>query len=335
MERRLSLYSDADAETLKIARAERSKAEGWTASKADSSEFPDEKSARSFLRTLEEGCIGLERAHEIDRHAESATEEEAIMFRRVPLTLVAPIVFVFAAALSLPACAEKPGPAKETPAPARAPTPAPAQATSQNAQPAGKMTKVVFRTVMPGLSADNPDTKPKTLYRLDDRYGRIEHPLDPVTGVQALVIVASPDGWFVDRAKQTATHFLDPGPTYNFHALIAPHKGLPKEFHALEFGRELEFVEAHGARVTTEHSGKGTPADIHEADFKGVQVYVSTDAGTRKVRSVVVARGKTIVESVHYDEYETDLPPDLSLFATPTGVRITEQQAQQKPTKKH
>jgi hypothetical protein len=261
------------------------------------------------------------------------------MIRRVPLTLVAPAALVLAAALSLPACAEKAGPGKEqppAPAPAQAPTPAPARAASEKAQPAptGKMTKMVFRTVMPGLPADNPDTKPKTLYRLDNRYGRIEQPLDPVTGVQALVIVASPDGWFVDRAKGTGTHFLDHGPTYDFHALIAPHKGLPKEFHALEFGRELDFVEAHGAKVTTEHSAKGAPADIHEADFKGVQVYVSTDAGTRKVRSVVVARGKTIVESLHYDEYETDLPPDLSLFAPPAGVRISEQQAQRKPAKK-
>ena len=248
--------------------------------------------------------------------------------------LQAPRVLVgIALAVGLAAgCAGQKGPAKAPPAP-KAPAPAP---STQSLPPAtGKMTKVVFRTVMPGMPADSPDAKPKTLYRLDNRYGRIEHPVDPKTGVEAVVIVASPDGWFVDRAKGTATHFVDPGPTFNFRAPIAPRRELPKSVaEGLEFGRELYFVEAHHPKVTRERSPKGVEAEVHEAEVEGAQVFVSTDVGTRNVRSVVVAKGNRILESFHYDEYKTDLPPDLSLFSPPPGVRIVEQQAAKKPVKK-
>ena len=259
------------------------------------------------------------------------------MSRGSRLTPFGACLVAFAIASIVAACAQKAGPPRTSPtAPAPIPAPAVTPTPSGSAAPAttGKMTKVVFRTVLPGLSADNPDTKPKTLYRLDNRYGRIEYPLDPATGLQALVIVASPDAWFVDRGKSTATHILDPGPTYNFRAPIAPHRGLPPEFLGLEFGRELDFVDAHGAKVKPDRSPRGEAVDIHESTLNGVQVLVSTEAGTRKVLSVVLARDKTILVSVHYDEYATDLPPDLSLFAPPAGVRISEQQAQKKVPKK-
>src|SRR5512139_626287 len=56
-----------------------------------------------------------------------------------------------------------------------------------------EMVKVVFRSRLPGLPAGHTDAKPKTLYRVGERWGRLEHPDNPV--LHPMVIVASPDVW--------------------------------------------------------------------------------------------------------------------------------------------
>lgn len=208
--------------------------------------------------------------------------------------------------------------AQEAPAPAR---PAPPPSTS----PPPEMVKLVFHSAMPGLDPDSPDAQRKTLYRAGERWGRMEHPRNPRTGQRPLVVVASPDGWFVDLEAKTARHFLDPGPTYRFRAPIVEQPGLPKSLESLEFGREFEFLDAHGAKRRRLTSANGEEADVYETSVDGVTVHVSTLPDTRAVRTVIVTEDRRILAAYRYDEYRAGLPTDLSLFAPPEGVRVTEQ----------
>jgi len=234
-----------------------------------------------------------------------------------------PALFLTVVSLSLPAAsdaqrAEKPGkPRGDAPAaaPIEPPPPAP---------PPASMVKVVMRSAIerPG---DSLEEEPKTLYRAGDRWGRIEHPKNPETGVQPIVIVASPDAWFVDRAKKTAEHFRDPGPTFRFRApIVDPAPELPKALEELEFGREFEFLDAHGAKRRREESD-GKQADIHSVEVEGgITVEVSTKPNSREPVAVVVRRDRTLLAAYRYQDYQEGVRTDPKLFEPPKGFRVTE-----------
>ena len=215
--------------------------------------------------------------------------------------------------------------AQEAPAPAGSAPPPPAA-------PPAEMLKVVFHSEMPKLDPKSPDAQRKTLYRAGERWGRMEHPRNPSTGQQPLVIVASPDAWFVDLNAKTAEHFRDPGPTYRFRAVIVQaRRGLPKSLESLEFGREFEFLDAHAAKRRRLTSETGEEADVYETTLDGVTVHVSTPPDRRAVRTVVVTQDRQILAVYRYDEYRTGLPTDPSLFAPPQGVRVSEQEKRAPP----
>lgn len=205
------------------------------------------------------------------------------------------------------------------------PAPPPAEA------PPPTMTKVVVHTVFPGLSHKDVDTQPKVIYRAGDRWGRVEHPKN-AAGMVPVVIVASPDAWFVDLAKKQAEHILDPGPTYRFRApIVDPGPGVPKELAELEFGREFAFVDAHHGKRGAESTKQGGKADFYEVAFEGgTKVTVSAKPNTRDVEAVVVMQGQKVLASYRYDEYQAALPTNPSLFAPPKDVRIVERKAAKK-----
>jgi len=205
------------------------------------------------------------------------------------------------------------------------------------AAPPPSMTKVVAHTDFPGIDPKDPDRKPKTIYRAGDRWGRVEYPLDQRTGVHALVVVASPDGWFVDLAKGEAEHFRDAGPTYRFRApLVDAGPGVPKALADLEFGREFAFIEATHAKRRTESTKTGTKADFYQTKLEdGVDVSISAKPDTHDVLAVVVMKGQKVLAAYRYDEYQPSLPTDPSLFAPPKGVRVVEQKTPAKPPAKH
>jgi hypothetical protein len=188
-----------------------------------------------------------------------------------------------------------------------------------------EMVKVVFRSRRPGLPAGHTDTKPKTLYRVGERWGRLEHPDNPV--LHPVVIVASPDVWFIDLRKHIARHSLDPGPHYAFRAPIVDHlePGMPRQLLDLEFGRELEFMAAHGATPKRTKGKAGPALDVYETEIEGVQIAVSAIADTKQVHSVLVFRDKkTVIAAYLYDEYRRE-PAVPALFALPDGVKVVEE----------
>ena len=186
-----------------------------------------------------------------------------------------------------------------------------------------EMVKVVFRSRLPGLPAGHTDAKPKTLYRVGERWGRLEHPDNPV--LHPLVIVASPDVWLVDLRTHTARHSVDPGPRLAFHAPVVDRlaPGMPRALLDFEFGRELEFMEAHGAKPHRIKEKSG-PLDVYETVIDGIHIGVSTVPDTRQVHSVLVFRDKkTVIAAYLYDEYRRE-PAEPALFTLPQGIKVVE-----------
>ena len=55
-----------------------------------------------------------------------------------------------------------------------------------------EMVKIVYRRTGPKIAPDSTDSKPITLYAADEKYTRIEYPLDPAHGTQMLRITKEP-----------------------------------------------------------------------------------------------------------------------------------------------
>jgi len=187
--------------------------------------------------------------------------------------------------------------------------------------PAGKMVKVVFRNVSPGVQADSFEGGPRTLYRLGEGYGRMEYPQDS-KGQHPLMVVASPDFWLVDLAGKTARHQTDSGPSQLFRAPVVPPETALPALRKLEFGREFEFLEARGATVAEVEAPSGGRLDRYEAPVGNLRVLVFTKPGERRVSALEILEARKVRLSYRYDEYRDDLEPDLTLFRLPPDVRV-------------
>ena len=188
-----------------------------------------------------------------------------------------------------------------------------------------EMVKVVYRGESASLAPDHPDNRPKTLYRVGERWGRLEHPEIPA--LHPLVIVASPDIWFVDLETKSARHSLDPGPRFAFRAPIVSRKlpDMPDEIFELEFGRELEFLEARGAKRRAGETRGGEKVDFYETEFADARIVASTIPNTRELRSIIVLRKGQILAAYVYEEYERGLAADPALFTLPDGIEVVEE----------
>jgi hypothetical protein len=116
------------------------------------------------------------------------------------------------------------------------------------------MTKIVFRRISQDIVPDSFAAKPVTLYRVADKYSRIEEPPNPERGIHNLIISKEPDGWTINLLDKTARHLIDAGPTFSARTPIIwtpKPNGQPdpdKEFQDLEFGYEVRFFRQHKAR---------------------------------------------------------------------------------------
>jgi len=183
-----------------------------------------------------------------------------------------------------------------------------------------RMTKVVYRNAAADVRSGSRAARPFTLYRLGDRFGRLEEEPDGAMESQLLLVVAQPDVWELNVARGTGRHRWDPGPDYVFRApVVAPRRG--ERTPTLELGRELEWLRAHGATKETRLVA-GVRSDVWTARADGCAVTVLADPGTDRPRRVTVKReGRTLAE-LEILEYERDLPPRLELFAPPGGIRL-------------
>jgi hypothetical protein len=187
------------------------------------------------------------------------------------------------------------------------------------------MTKVVYRDILTNLLSSSFAAQPITLYRFGKKYGRIEEAPDSVLKIHGLIIVDEPDAWMINLITKTGVHMVDSGPTYEFHDLIvSPHAKTQAEFRTFtslpinkfQFGKEVEFLKTYKAEKLSDH---------YELIIDGYTIELFPKAGTEIPYQLKIFKGEPLISYLQYDEYKTDLPLDLSLFAPPPGIKISEQ----------
>ena len=193
-----------------------------------------------------------------------------------------------------------------------------------------RMTKIVFRSMSPDTAPDSFGAQPKTLYRVSDKYWRIEEAPDPAGSIHTLRITREPDAWIINLLDNTARHIIDPGPTFFARLPIIlklKTNGQPdpdKEFQGLEFGNEMGFFHLHKARDIglRKVEEKDCKALAIKSGAREVTLLLDPDTG-KPVQMDFTKDGKPDF-SFRYLSYETDLPFDPSLFEPPPGLKITE-----------
>jgi hypothetical protein len=192
------------------------------------------------------------------------------------------------------------------------------------------MTKIVLRRISPGIASDSSGTQSVTLYRVSDKYSRIEEPPNPERGIHNLIINKEPDSWTINLLDKTVRHSVDPGPTFSAHTPIIwtpKPDGQPdpdKEFQDLEFGNEVGFFRGHKARDIGLR--KVEEKECSALAIKAVEreVILLVDPVTDKPVQMDFTKDGKPDFSIRYLSYETDLPFDSSLFEPPPGLKITE-----------
>ncbi len=192
------------------------------------------------------------------------------------------------------------------------------------------MTKIVYRLAGPEIKPDSPDAQPRTVYRAQDKYLRIEEPPNPAKKMHMLKITREPDAWAINLMDHTAQHLLDPGPTFNVRAPIIwvqrpPDEPDPdRQFMALEFGNEEAFFRQNQARELEPRKidGKECKALAIKTDTRELTLLLDPETG--KPVQIEGTKGGKPDFVLRYVSYETNLPFDPSLFEPPEGLKITE-----------
>lgn len=188
------------------------------------------------------------------------------------------------------------------------------------------MDRIIYRHV-PAEEVDRSKapfaSHPHTLYRFGPSKGRTEH-RDPETGIELLLVYAGPDLWMANLADNRGLHIIDGGPTFFFHAPIAPMlKGQHPKGHPLgelEFGNEMTFLREHHASV----KGQSQFLVIYTVQMQGLTVELELKRADRKPSRIrILSQGK-IDLNVEYLDYSLDLPPDEKLFTKPAGIEFKE-----------
>ena len=179
----------------------------------------------------------------------------------------------------------------------------------------------VLRVVTVFESAKAPEgsfaRKPKTLYRLGEKYGRMEEELDEERNTRGLIVVNEPDVWMVNLADHTGRHIVDTGDTIVFHAPLVD-QAQSKLWSQFEFGCEVEFMKAVGAEA--EKLAGGETRYTHSAEGVTVSLLVKADGKPARVD----IQTKEEPYTLRYLAFETVDEPPASLFTKPQGIRFTE-----------
>jgi hypothetical protein len=113
-----------------------------------------------------------------------------------------------------------------------------------------KMTHLIVQMSGTDIPVGSFAAKPKVYWRALNQYCRVDEERDPENGIHGTLVMNEPDVWMVNLADNTAKHLVDQGPTFNCKLPIFafdPEMAKSK-IGELEFGRELEFFRANGAK---------------------------------------------------------------------------------------
>jgi hypothetical protein len=188
-----------------------------------------------------------------------------------------------------------------------------------------KMMKIITRDTSPNKPSHPFGTLPKTLYRMGETYGRIEEMPDPDHGIHGLVVIAEPKIWMINLWVKAGRLIVDPGPTYVFRANIIPPEGKKQKppLQDFEFGREYEFLRTHNA-TDSQETIQGNTYDVLTVALDGYTLKLFSTKGKDQPFRVIVSKAGQVVCQYDYDEYKTDMPPQMDLFKPPPNVKVIE-----------
>jgi len=196
-----------------------------------------------------------------------------------------------------------------------------------------KMTHIVFQFEDSDIPEGHFALAPKEMWRLGNRYLRMEEAPDPKHGIHGLVIADEPHIYIINRYNNQAQHIVDPGPTFEIHMPIFPSRpkkgemNREKEISKLEFGNELEFFKQRKSRRMPNVLMKGKNYNAFMLTIDGADLFLFTDKTSgQPVQLTIQSEKESFV--VHYEIYESGLKPDMELFKVPEGLKIIEAKGQ-------
>lgn len=189
---------------------------------------------------------------------------------------------------------------------------------SESESPA-TMQRIKLRYVAEDIEPDSFAAQPRVCYRAGNLFGRIEEAPDTKLGLHGLIIISCPDVWMVNLTDNSGKHIVDKSPPSTVHLPIISSG--PKQYKALEFGRELEFFRTNGAAPQP-----GPEVDKHKTtSYKYGDDLVETelliDEKEQPLRLIITTpNGKRTLE---YLAYET-VPFAPEKFEKPANVAFSE-----------
>jgi hypothetical protein len=188
-----------------------------------------------------------------------------------------------------------------------------------------KMTNMIVQMSGTEIPAESFAAKPKVYWRASTQYCRIDEESDPKNGIHGRMIINEPDVWLVNLADNTARHIVDAGPTFNCRLPIfaTDQETAKSKLGELEFGQEIEFFEANGAK-SVEGPKLQFEANYYELTIGDSILKLVERADIHAPLLIALIRGEKVVQ-VRYLLWDDQVPFKAELFAKPTGVTIEEQ----------
>jgi hypothetical protein len=186
------------------------------------------------------------------------------------------------------------------------------------------MTHVIAQMSGTDFPTDSFAAKPKIYWRASNRYCRVDEEPDPKNTIHGRLIINEPDAWLVNLADNSAKHLVDQGPTFNCKLpIFALDPELAKsKIGELEFGRELEFFRANGAKVV-EGPKLEFKANYHELTIGDSVLKLIERDDIHAPILIGLIRGANVVQC-RYLFWDDQAPFKPDVFAKPVGVKIEE-----------
>jgi len=192
--------------------------------------------------------------------------------------------------------------------------------------PPAYMTHMIVEMTGSEIPSDSFAAKPKIMWRAATAFCRIDEEPDEKYGIHGRIIIHEPDVWMVNRADNTARHFVDKGPTFNCRLPMFAFDAetLKTKIGELEFGRELEFFQKNGA-VRVDGPKVSFAANYYELKIDDAVLRLVEIADIHAPKMVGFTRGtKSYV--VEYHLWDDHVPFKPEVFAKPSDVKIEEQE---------
>ncbi len=190
------------------------------------------------------------------------------------------------------------------------------------AEEEGPMLHIAFRYLSPEIEKGSFEATVRKVWRVGDRYLRIEEAPDPKVGLHGLIIVNAPHSYMINRYVDQGVHILDTEPEQRVHYPVFPGNKKSK-IGKLEFGNEQEFFKSSGAEALEQQYIEGDLCDVWRLNVDGSTLTLFVGVATERPKQISIESPDTAY-SIRYETYERLPEADLGLFVVPDEITIVE-----------